>query len=138
MTPAGFPHSEIHGSKPGRRLPVAYRSHPRPSSASGAKASTVGSFLLGSFFLPCLLDARARSAVLKGRAGRSRQVRAVVPAGRRRLSTEELAGVEEAGAPSQRNSERRATRAPVVPSNASSRNLTRGKETGSEVIRIAE
>src|SRR3954470_23752889 len=108
MTPAGFPHSEIHGSKPGRRLPVAYRSHPRPSSASGAKASTVGSFLLGSFFLPCLLDARARSAVLKGRAGRSRQVRAVVPAGRRRLSSEELAGVEEAGAPSQRNSERRA------------------------------
>ena len=43
FTPAGFPHSEIHGSKPGRRLPVAYRSHPRPSSASGAKASTVGS-----------------------------------------------------------------------------------------------
>jgi hypothetical protein len=43
FTPAGFPHSDIHGSKPGRRLPVAYRSHPRPSSASGAKASTVGS-----------------------------------------------------------------------------------------------
>ena len=43
ITGAGFPHSDIHGSKPGRRLPVAYRSHPRPSSASGAKASTVGS-----------------------------------------------------------------------------------------------
>ena len=27
----------------GRQLPVAFRSHPRPSSASGAKASTVGS-----------------------------------------------------------------------------------------------
>ena len=40
---AGFPHSDIHGSKLGRQLPVAYRSHPRPSSASGAKASTVGS-----------------------------------------------------------------------------------------------
>ena len=39
----GFPHSDIHGSKLGRQLPVAYRSHPRPSSASGAKASTVGS-----------------------------------------------------------------------------------------------
>ena len=39
----GFPHSDIHGSKLGRQLAVAYRSHPRPSSASGAKASTVGS-----------------------------------------------------------------------------------------------
>ena len=39
----GFPHSDIHGSTLGRQLPVAYRSHPRPSSASGAKASTVGS-----------------------------------------------------------------------------------------------
>ena len=39
----GFPHSDIHGSKLGRQLPVAFRSHPRPSSASGAKASTVGS-----------------------------------------------------------------------------------------------
>jgi hypothetical protein len=43
MTGAGFPHSDIHGSKSGRRLPVAFRSLPRPSSASGAKASTVGS-----------------------------------------------------------------------------------------------
>ena len=40
---AGFPHSDIHGSKLGRQLPVAFRSLPRPSSASGAKASTVGS-----------------------------------------------------------------------------------------------
>ena len=39
----GFPHSDIHGSTLGRQLAVAYRSHPRPSSASGAKASTVGS-----------------------------------------------------------------------------------------------
>ena len=43
ITGAGFPHSDIHGSKPGRRLPVAYRSHPRPSSVVDAKASTVGS-----------------------------------------------------------------------------------------------
>jgi hypothetical protein len=43
ITGAGFPHSDIHGSKLDRQLPVAYRSHPRPSSASGAKASTVGS-----------------------------------------------------------------------------------------------
>ena len=32
ITRRGFPHSDIHGSKPGWRLPVAYRSHPRPSS----------------------------------------------------------------------------------------------------------
>ena len=43
MTGAGFPHSDIHGSALGRQLPVAYRSLPRPSSASGAKASAVDS-----------------------------------------------------------------------------------------------
>jgi hypothetical protein len=37
----GFPHSEIHGYNVCRRLPVAYRSLPRPSSALGAKASTL-------------------------------------------------------------------------------------------------
>src|SRR5215212_2746797 len=61
MTGAGFPHSDIHGSKLGRQLPVASRSHPRPSSASGAKASTVG-----SCSLELLLDARARYGILKG------------------------------------------------------------------------
>ena len=39
MTRAGFPHSDIPGSKPAWRLPEAYRSLPRPSSPSGAKAS---------------------------------------------------------------------------------------------------
>jgi hypothetical protein len=39
----GFPHSDIHGSTLGRQLPVAYRNLLRPSSALGAKASTVGS-----------------------------------------------------------------------------------------------
>ena len=42
MTGAEFPHSDIHGSKPDRRLTVAFRSHPRPSSVIGAKAFTVG------------------------------------------------------------------------------------------------
>jgi len=42
ITGAGFPHSEILGSRPSRRLPEAYRSHLRPSSVVGAKASTVG------------------------------------------------------------------------------------------------
>src|SRR5918997_5617868 len=61
MTGAGFPHSDIHGSKLGRQLPVASRSHPRPSSASGAKASPVG-----FSSLELLLDARARYGILKG------------------------------------------------------------------------
>ena len=36
----GFPHSEILGSKPCRRLPQAYRGPTRPSSVLSAKAST--------------------------------------------------------------------------------------------------
>jgi hypothetical protein len=41
ITTGGFPHSEIPGSKVGQHLLRAYRSRPRPSSALGAKASTV-------------------------------------------------------------------------------------------------
>jgi hypothetical protein len=41
ITTRGFPHSEIPGSTDGQLLPGAYRSRPRPSSALGAKASTV-------------------------------------------------------------------------------------------------
>jgi hypothetical protein len=37
---AGFPHSEIHGSKLACQLPVAYRRLQRPSSPVVAKAST--------------------------------------------------------------------------------------------------
>jgi hypothetical protein len=44
MTGDGFPHSDIHGSKLSRQLPVAYRSQTRLSSVVGAKASTVGSY----------------------------------------------------------------------------------------------
>ena len=40
-TTAGFPHSDILGSQSGCRLPEAYRRLQRPSSAPGAKASTV-------------------------------------------------------------------------------------------------
>src|ERR1700747_376128 len=43
ITTGGFPHSEIAGSKVGQHLTRAYRSRPRPSSALGAKASTVRS-----------------------------------------------------------------------------------------------
>jgi hypothetical protein len=48
MTAAGFPHSETPGSQPGCRLPGAYRRLQRPSSAPGAKASTVCPKKLGT------------------------------------------------------------------------------------------
>jgi hypothetical protein len=38
---AGFPHSDIPGYNVCTRLPGAFRSVPRPSSALSAKASTV-------------------------------------------------------------------------------------------------
>ena len=47
ITTREFPHSEIPGSMTGQRLPRAYRSRPRPSSALSAKASIV---------CPCSLD----------------------------------------------------------------------------------
>src|SRR4051794_12363882 len=47
ITTRGFPHSEALGSKVGQHLPQNFRSRPRPSSAPGAKASTV---------CPCSLD----------------------------------------------------------------------------------
>ena len=46
ITTREFPHSEIPGSKVGQHLPEAFRSRPRPSSALGAKASTVCSYSL--------------------------------------------------------------------------------------------
>ena len=49
ITTRRFPHSEIPGSAIGQHLPRAYRSRPRPSSALGAKASTV---------CPCSLDSK--------------------------------------------------------------------------------
>jgi hypothetical protein len=48
MTGARFPHSETPGSQPGCRLPGAYRRLQRPSSAPGAKASTVCPKKLGT------------------------------------------------------------------------------------------
>jgi hypothetical protein len=52
ITTGGFPHSEIPGSTLDQQLPEAYRSRPRPSSAPGAKASTV---------CPCSLDSHSSS-----------------------------------------------------------------------------
>ena len=63
MTGAGFPHSEIHGSKLGRQLPVAYRSRPRPSSASAPRHPPLALHSLEN------KDARARFGILKGRRG---------------------------------------------------------------------
>ena len=48
MTGARFPHSETPGSQPGCRLPGEYRRLQRPSSAPGAKASTVCPKKLGT------------------------------------------------------------------------------------------
>src|SRR5438874_9403203 len=67
ITSGEFPHSEIPGSMTGQRLPRAYRSRPRPSSALGAKASTV---------CPCSLDQkntgiRCRYGVFKVHASSS-------------------------------------------------------------------
>ena len=46
MTRAGFPHSEILGSRFVCQLPEAYRRLLRPSSAPGAKASTLCTYKL--------------------------------------------------------------------------------------------
>jgi hypothetical protein len=61
MTRAGFPHSDTLGSQLGWQLPQAYRGLPRPSSAPGAKASTVCSRQLDH------KDARVHCAILKQR-----------------------------------------------------------------------
>ena len=59
ITGAGLPHSEIRGSMPVQRLTAAYRSRPRPSSAPGAKASTV---------CPYYLDGELRAAPKRSRS----------------------------------------------------------------------
>src|SRR5207253_4235314 len=77
ITTRRFPHSEIPGSKVGQHLPRAYRSRPRPSSALGAKASTVCS---------CSLDRKehacCRYGVFKVRAGRRPPIEKNRPEGR--------------------------------------------------------
>jgi hypothetical protein len=61
MTTAGFPHSEILESQPGCRLLEAYRRLQRPSSAPGAKTSTVCSYKLDTACTTCkLLEIRSR------------------------------------------------------------------------------
>src|SRR4029079_7714501 len=57
ITTREFPHSEIPGSKVGQHLPRAYRSRQRPSSALGAKASTV---------CPCSLDQKEHACCRYG------------------------------------------------------------------------
>ena len=70
MTGAGFPHSDIHGSKLARQLPVAFRSHPRPSSV--ARRQGIHRWLFVAWKNK---DARARYAVLKGAELTSRRRR---------------------------------------------------------------
>jgi hypothetical protein len=67
MTGTGFPHSDILGSRFACQLPEAYRRLPRPSSAPGAKASTLCPYKLDhkDYFK----DARVHCAVLNQRPG---------------------------------------------------------------------
>ena len=67
-TVPAWPCSDILGSKPGRRIPLkAYRRLPRPSSAPGAKTSTVCSYKLDTACTTCkLLQNEPR--LRKGRA----------------------------------------------------------------------
>ena len=51
--PVGLPHSDTNGSKLAWQLPVAFRSHPRPSSPLSAKASPVCPYLLVLTFSCC-------------------------------------------------------------------------------------
>ena len=67
ITSGEFPHSEILGSQDGQLLPQAYRSRPRPSSALGAKASTV---------CPCSLDQKNTGIDVAMEFSRSARARA--------------------------------------------------------------
>src|ERR1700757_4816388 len=70
ITSGEFPHSEILGSKDGQLLPQAFRSRPRPSSALGAKASTV---------CPCSLDQKNTGIDVAMEFSRSARARAPSP-----------------------------------------------------------
>src|SRR5881227_3548211 len=70
ITSGEFPHSEILGSQDGQLLPQAYRSRPRPSSALGAKASTV---------CPCSLDQKNTGIDVAMEFSRSTRARAPSP-----------------------------------------------------------
>jgi hypothetical protein len=85
ITTRRFPHSEIPGSVIGQHLPRAYRSRPRPSSALGAKASTVCS---------CSLDQKehvcCHYGVFKVHAGRRPALpRSTAPVSARSLKTQQ-------------------------------------------------
>ena len=72
MTAAGFPHSDILGSRFACQLPEAYRRLLRPSSAPSAKASTLCSYKLPTTKTK-YKDARVHCAVLKQRPATTEQ-----------------------------------------------------------------
>src|SRR5690242_2466792 len=86
ITSGEFPHSEILGSMDGQLLPQAYRSRPRPSSALGAKASTV---------CPCSLDQKNTGIDVAMEFSRSSRAAPAVPSrtGRRPVSQNSTAYV---------------------------------------------
>ena len=68
---AGFPHSDIPGSKLVCQLPEAFRRLPRPSSPVAAKASTICALSL-DHITPNDFSQRARTSALDGVIYRSR------------------------------------------------------------------
>ena len=70
MTGAGFPHSDIHGSKLGQAAPRGF-SQP-PTSFIGSRRQGIHRWLFVAWKNK---DARARYAVLKGRGGRRQRLR---------------------------------------------------------------
>ena len=78
MTRAGFPHSDILGSRFVCQLPEAFRRLPRPSSAPSAKASTLCPYKLDH---KDFKDARVHCAVLKQRPGPPCSARRLPPPG---------------------------------------------------------
>ena len=111
ITTRRFPHSDIPGSKVGQHLPRAYRSRPRPSSALGAKASTVCS---------CSLDRKehacCRYGVFKVHAGRRPPIEKNRPKGRSLKTQQRTRHVEVdvvLGEPGHRTAEAITSRAPA-------------------------
>ena len=109
MTRAGFPHSDILGSRFVCQLPEAYRRLQRPSSAPSAKASTLCPYKL-DHKNHSIKDARVHCAVLK-----LRPEQAPSP---QRLPTHQTHSRDQCVSGSSERYQPAATRAPPPPSGA--------------------
>jgi hypothetical protein len=116
ITSGEFPHSEIPGSQNGQLLPRAYRSRPRPSSALGAKASTV---------CPCSLDQKNTGIDVAMEFSRSARARAPSPS---KLNSVRIANVEIDIVPGEPVSRTATGLRPALPSNGTG--ACRSKSSG--------